>query len=228
MSKFCENCGAEMDDNQTVCPNCGNGAQQAQEPANESTYSNTSTSNSGNIKNIAIIGGVIAAIVVVAAILINILGSGWKKPINNYFKGMQKANSKTYLSAYPDFYVDKYDLENTYDDDGMEEMLDDLEDEYGEKIKITYKVKSKESIKKDDLKKVQEYIEKYYEEDVKVSAGKKVKVKATIKGKDDSDTDTRTLYVYKIDGKWKVFNTSPSDAKSYLKEHKDDKDDDEE
>ena len=27
MSKFCENCGAEIDDNQVVCPNCGNGAE---------------------------------------------------------------------------------------------------------------------------------------------------------------------------------------------------------
>ena len=23
MSKFCENCGAEMDDNETVCKHCG-------------------------------------------------------------------------------------------------------------------------------------------------------------------------------------------------------------
>ena len=217
MSKFCENCGAEMEDNQVVCPNCGNGAESAQEPISDTTSSNTTGSNSSNVKNIAIIGGIALAVVVIIAIILSIFGKGWKKPIDNYFKGMQKGDLKTYTKAYPDFYNDKMDL----DDDDMEDMKDALEDEYGEKIKITYKITKNEKIKKDDLKKVQEYIEKVYDEDVKVSAGKELKVKSTFKGKDDSDTDTNKMYVYKINGKWKLFNVSPSTAKDYLKNNKD-------
>lgn len=222
MSKFCENCGAEIDDNQVVCPNCGNGAEEikAEETVTEATETTTSTSSaakSNNVKTYAIIGGIAAAVVVILAIIISIVSGGWKKPIDNYFKGMEKGNLKTYTKAFPDFYNDKIDL----DQDDMDKMHDSLEDEYGEKIKISYKVTKKEDIKKDDLKKVQEYIEKVYDEDVKVSAGKEVKVKATIKGKDDEDTDTQKMYVYKINGKWKLLNgVSPDTAKTYLKNHK--------
>ncbi|MBR3673259.1 MAG: zinc-ribbon domain-containing protein [Clostridia bacterium] len=225
MSKFCENCGAEMDDNQVVCPNCGNGAEaeaakveETVTEATETTTTNTSSANSNNLKKYGIIAGIVAAVVIIIAIIASILGGGWKKPIDNYFKGMEKGNLKTYTKAFPDFYNDKVDL----DDDDMEKLHDNLEDEYGEKIKITYKVTKKEDIKKDDLKKVQEYIEKVYDEDVKVSGGKEVKVKATIKGKDDEDTDTQKMYVYKINGKWKLLNgVSPDTAKTYLKNHKD-------
>lgn len=228
MSKFCENCGAEMEDNQVVCPNCGNGAEEVkaeevkvEEPVNTTETNGAKAAMSPeNLKKYGIIGGIAVAVIVILAIIINILGSGWKKPIDNYFKGMQKGNLKTYEKAYPDFINEKRDL----DDDDMDEMKEHLEDEYGEKIKITYKVTKKENIKKDDLKKVQEYIEKQYDEDVKISAGKEVKVKATIKGKDDSDTDTNKMYVYKINGKWKLFDVSPSAAKDYLKANKDSKD----
>ena len=218
MSKFCENCGAEMDDNQVVCPSCGNGAEaekveETVSNATETTTTSSSAIKSNNFKNYAIIGGIAAAVVVIIAIIIGIVSNQWKKPIDNYFKGMEKANAKTYSKAYPDFYNEKYEV----DDDDMEKMHDSLEDKYGEKIKISYKIVKKENIKKDDLKKVQEYIKKVYNEDVKVSAGKEVKVKATIKGKDDSDTDTSKMYVYKIDGKWKLFDVSPSSAKDYLK-----------
>ncbi len=233
MSKFCENCGAEMEDNQTVCPNCGNGAEEvkAEEVKVEETVETTDTTDttttkksamsSENLKKYGIIGGIALAVIVVLAIIINILSSGWKKPIDNYFKGMQKGDLKTYEKAYPDFINEKRDL----DDDDMEKMHDNLEDEYGEKIKISYKVTKNEKIKKDDLKKVQDYISKYYDEDVKVSAGKEVKIKATIKGKDDSDTNTNKMYVYKINGKWKILDVSPSTAKDYLKSHEDDDED---
>lgn len=217
MSKFCENCGAEMDDNQTVCPNCSTGAET--EPTNtvvdEPITESTSTAKPVNTKNIAVIAGIVAAVVIVIAIISSIFGSGWKKPINNYFKGQEKADAKTYLSAFPKFYAEK--MEDYIDDEALEEDLEDFEDEYGSKIKMSYKVTEKEKIKKDDLQKVQKYIKSVYEEEVKVSAGYKVRIKATIKGSDDKDTDSTTVYVYKIDGKWSYFDVSPSDAKSYLK-----------
>ena len=214
MSKFCENCGAEMNDNDVVCAHCGPQA----EPVVENTVNETSASaNSNNTKNIAIIGGIAAAVVILLVIIFSIFGKGWKKPINNYFKGMEKGKADTYLKAFPEF----MDMGDTVDDDFMEEMLDSYEDEYGEKIKISYKVTKKEKLKKGDIEDIQEYIEKKYEEDVKVSKGYEVKVKATIKGKDDEDTDTRKMYVYKIDGKWYYMSTSPETANDYLEKNKD-------
>lgn len=224
MSKFCENCGAEMDDNETVCKYCGPKADTTAEPEvtasveetatnNTTVENNTSSAKSNNTKNIAIIGGIVAAVIVIIAIICSIIGGGWKKPIDNYFKGMEKANAKTYLKAFPEF----MDMDDTVDDDYMEDMKDSFEEEYGEKIKISYKITKKEKIKKGDLENVKKYIKKKYEEDVKVSAGYEVKVKATIKGKEGEDTDSQKMYVYKIDGKWYYMSISPDSAKNYIK-----------
>ena len=43
---------------------------------------------------------------------------------------------------------------------------------------------------------------------IKVTAGYKLTVKLTIKGKDDKDTDTATIKVYKIGGKWCMLSPS--------------------
>ena len=116
------------------------------------------------------------------------------------YKGMQKADLKSYLKAYPEFMgMDKY-----IDQDDMDDMLKSLEKEYGKNIKISYKIIDTEKIKKDDLEKVKEKVSKYYDKDVKISEGYKVTVKSTIKGKDDSETDTDDMKVYKIDGKWYI------------------------
>ena len=219
MSKFCENCGAEMEDTETVCKYCGPQAEavKANEPATEGT---ASKAQSLDTKNIAIIGGIAAAVVILLVILFSIFGKGYKKPIDNYFKGMVKGDVDKYLSAYPEF----MDMGDKIDKDTMEDMVDDLEDEYGEKLKVSYDITKKEKIKKDSLEDVQKYISERYDEDVKVSKGYEVKVKATIKGKDDEDTDTQKMYVYKIDGKWKYFSVSPDTAKDYLKNLKENKD----
>ena len=220
MSKFCENCVAEMDDNQVVCPNCGNGAEAqsstVEEPIKETTTTaSTSSVNKENLKKYGIIGGIALAVIVVLALLISLLSGGWKKPIDNYFKGMAKFNAKTYTKAYVKFIAKDMDL----DKDDMKDMKEAFEDEYGKNVKISYKIKDKEKIDKDDLKKVQEYVEEKYDEKVKISGGYKVSVKATIKGKDKSETNTTDMYVYKVDGKWGIISEglSPKVAKNYLK-----------
>ena len=215
MSKFCENCGAEMNDNDVVCAHCGPQA----EPAVENTVNETSTSaNSNNTKNIAIIGGIAAAVVILLVIIFSIFGKGWKKPIDNYFKGMEKGKADTMLKAYPEF----MDMDETIDDDYMDDSMDVLEDEYGEKIKISYEITKKEKISKGDLEDIAKYIDVKYEEDVKVSKGYELKVKVTIKGKDDEDTKSGKRYVYKIDGKWYLLDVSPDTAKKAVDNSKED------
>ena len=129
---------------------------------------------------------------------------GYKKPIDYMFTGMEKASSKTFLKAFPKVMQD--DLEDKFDDDAMDTLKEKLEKQYGDKIKITYKILDKEKIDKDDLEDVQDSLEKKYDDakkgETKVTAGYKLTVKATIKGKDDKDTDSTTINVYKIGGKW--------------------------
>ncbi len=214
MSKFCENCGAEMDDNETVCKYCQPNANEqyaTQQPITDNTdtvRNNTSSAKTNSTKNYAIIGGVAIAIVV---LLIIIFGGGYKKPLDYMYKGLQKCDAEIYLKAYPEF----MDLDKTINDDFLDKKLNFNEDLYGEKIKYSYKIADKSKVKKDDLKDVQEYIEKRYKEDVKISSGYKLKVKETIKGKKNDHTSTNTAYVYKIDGKWYMLEVTPSEARNY-------------
>lgn len=214
MSKFCENCGAEMADDEVVCKYCAPQEEvKVEEPTNTTAEgAKTADKKPMDVKNIAIIGGIAAAVIIILILLFSLLGGGYEKPIKNYFKGMEKSNAEMYMKAFPEF------MDYDYDDDDMEDMMDYLEDEYGEKIKISYKIKDKEKIKKDDLEDIQKYIEEIYDEEVKVKAGYEVKVKATIKGKDGDESNTEEMYVYKIDGKWCYFDVSPKSAREDLKD----------
>ncbi|HOZ54600.1 MAG TPA: hypothetical protein PK993_00930 [Clostridia bacterium] len=205
MSKFCEGCGAEIDDAAVKCKDCVE--KDTQEKNATAGVANEKVKDSATTKkpmNKAIlfggIGAAALAVIVLLIVLISNIFGGYKTPISNMYKGMQKADLKSYLKAYPEFMgMDKY-----IDQDDMDDMLKSLEKEYGKNIKISYKIIDTEKIKKDDLEKVKEKVSKYYDKDVKISEGYKVTVKSTIKGKDDSETDTDDMKVYKIDGKWYI------------------------
>lgn len=213
MSKFCENCGAEMDENDVVCNNCAPKAEEpAVEPATEATATTEATSNTAkkDTKKLAIIGGAIAAVVLVIVFLIfSLVGGKYKAPIKNIVKGMNKSDAKVFLKAYPDFLK----MDKTYDDDKLKDQKKDMEKEYGDNVKYSCKILKKEKIEKDDLKHVEEYVKDTYDEDVKIKKGYELKVEEKYKGKDDFDYATTTKYVYKIDGKWKVLSVSPEYAK---------------
>jgi RNA polymerase subunit RPABC4/transcription elongation factor Spt4 len=211
MSKFCESCGAEINDEATVCPNCGatvTGAQaQAQTVVNETVNTETaSTEKKGDVKKMAIIGGSIAAVVVViVALLVSLIGGRYKSPIKKYVKGLNKCDAESYMAAYPSF------LKMETKDKTLTERKKNLEKTYGDNVKYSYKVLKKTKISKDDLKKVKEAIQDKYKENVKVSKGFKVKVKQTIKGKKDYDYATDYAFVYKIDGKWYILDIDPEE-----------------
>ena len=83
--------------------------------------------------------------------------------------------------------------------------MENLEDTYGDHVKISFKVLDKTKIEKDDLKDVRDDIEDDYDLDnVKVTDGYEVCVKVTIKGSDEKRTFYRTYDVYKVNGKWSI------------------------
>ena len=61
-------------------------------------------------------------------LLIVLLSGGYKKPLDNYFKGIQKADSDIYLKAYPEFA--REDMEDTYDNKYLDKRLESFEKEY--------------------------------------------------------------------------------------------------
>ena len=54
-------------------------------------------------------------------------------------------------------------------EDDLKDVLEELEDKYGKNIKLKYKVNDKEKIDKDDLEDLEDNIENYLDETVKIS-----------------------------------------------------------
>ena len=218
MSKFCENCGAEMDDNQTVCPNCSNGSESTatvveEKVAETTTEEKKSVANNENIKKIGIIAVAAAAVIAVIIFIVSLVSNGYKAPIKNVVKGMNKSDAKVYLKAFPDF----LEMDKSVTDSSLKDDKKDDEKTYGDNVKYSVKFLKKEKIDKSDLENVTKYIEKKYDKKVKVSKGYKVKVEQRTKGKDDYDYRTTDVYVYKIDGKWYNLSVSPETAKKSVK-----------
>jgi len=173
---------------------------------NEDVEQNKETTGEGK-KKIAIIGGIIAVAIVVVILFIALLGGGYKKPLDNYFSGIQKTNEKTYLKAYPEFAKD--DLEDKYDKEYLEDVKENFEKEYGDKLKISYKVLDKTKLDKDDLKSAKESLEKKYDDEkIKVTEGYEAAVKITIKGSDEKDVTYTSFKLYKVNGKWCMLPSS--------------------
>lgn len=205
MSKFCMQCGVQIDDNAEICSSCG-----AAQTANSVGGNGEVTGNKKSIVPVIAVAAVIVVIVLLVCKLI--FGGGYKDPIDNMFKGMETGKGKYFYKALPEFlleeqFEDKKKSEIIDDLDELAEgILDNLEDEYGDDIKISVKYKDKNKIDKDDLEDLEEMYEDNYDSKVKISKGYEVEIKATIKGDDEKETDTTTLSVYKINGDWCIMS----------------------
>ena len=90
MSKFCMQCGAQIDDNAEICSSCG-----AAQTANSVGGNGEVTGNKKSIVPVIAVAAVIVVIVLLVCKLI--FGGGYKDPIDNMFKGMETGKGKYFL-----------------------------------------------------------------------------------------------------------------------------------
>lgn len=181
----------------------------------------TKNPNKNTIIGLSVCGGVFIILLVI--ILVLIFGSPYKKALNNFFDAMEDCNGKKYISATmcdfmkedaEDDLDDDYDSLEEYWDEKLEKWKDDAEEEYGDNLKYSYKVKKAKKLSDSKLKSAQKSYKKRYDldsDEVKVTKGYEVKCKVTVKGSDDDDTNTVTYYVLKVNGDWIVEDYLPSD-----------------
>lgn len=231
MSKFCEFCGAQMEDNAAICPACNATPSDANSTVNTAEVNNASaTENVGNNsantetveaavsstatasapnknKIIPIVVAVFAALVFLS-IVVSVLGGGYKKPLDNFCKGFNKEDAKYFLKTYPETYIEEYVDEDDLEE-SLEDVLEELEDKYGKNIKLKYKILDKEKVDKDDLEEMEEYYEDLTDESVKITRGWELEVDVTVKGKKKDRTKEMDIVVLKIDGKWATIGLTP-------------------
>ncbi len=220
---FCKNCGKELPEN-GVCE-CGATATPVEEVkevkeeavkaaetvatnVSDTVSANTAPSTAGglDVKMLAIIGGAaVIGLIIIIALFSVLFGGGYKKPVEKYFKSIQKADMDKYISVFPEEVAEglEDEIDDEYDGDFEDylddEYLDTLEDDYGRNIKFKVKFEEKDEVKNRDIKAFEEMI------DADISKAYEVEFTLTVKGKEDDDELDFAAYVGKVDGEgWKL------------------------
>lgn len=167
------------------------------------------------------------AAVAVIVLLIVLLGGGaaYTKAIDTMidvvFEGKIDKFKDLAPAAYWEYVEDEYDLD--MDDitetleEGLEYVMENLEDQYGEKIKVSYEVKKEKELSEKKLEKIAEALEDTYDIDAKsVTAVYELKVEMAISGEDDDDEDDAEMTVAKIGGKWYLISYYEYDSEYYV------------
>ena len=223
MSKFCNYCGTQLEDSATFCANCGAQLENSTAPkktVSSSTAPQSTTSNvqleaplkgnnffAQNKNKLIGLGIVVVAVILVFTIASSIIsGWGYKGPIKNYYKAVNKESGKTYLKTRPEFWAEFEDIDEDDAEEEMEEVLDFYSNLVGKDPKVSYEILAKTEIPEKSLEIQEENLNKKYEDElddeVEVSAGYNVLYKITAKGSRDKYETYSTISVYEIDGDW--------------------------
>ncbi len=142
------------------------------------------------------------------------IGDETTEPLDKLIQGVLNRNVSVYKSAFPSDYIEA--VETTFKrinndiDKELEKTIssanDVLEANYGEKVKINYKLVSKVKLTEEDLK------EKYWDMLInsysipvdKVTEAYKESIEITVRGSDTEETKTSEFRFLKIDGTWYI------------------------
>ncbi|MCL2678467.1 MAG: hypothetical protein FWE85_05385, partial [Clostridiales bacterium] len=139
--------------------------------------------------------------------------------MGDVFKAQLKKEGKTNKEFYEELGKEldaKIKNLNQYYNYMKKEAQKELKDEYGSNYKVTTKVLSSEKLSNKERDDLLDGCEYFIKQGLKISDPDsilklskikkvyKVEVEVTIKGKKGSETETGTLYVAKVSGKWKV------------------------
>ena len=191
--KNCPKCGVQLPDDAVFCNNCGNNlsaepqqaapaAEPVAAPVNNATLDSAVEKNKNTkIGMIAIIGGAAVVVILLLWLLISSLGGGYKSPINDLVKALNKesTNYEDFVNAAaPDFVatacfdlvdlirdVDADVIEDFEEDiaDSLEDGYDDWADDYGDNWRISVDFRDEEELDEDELEEIQELYEDFYD-----------------------------------------------------------------
>ena len=178
---FCSKCGAKLEDGTKFCATCGavQDVQETAAPAQEApeaapTAEKKPVKVDNKMVGLIAMGVVaIAAIVLICVIGSALFGGGYKKPLKTLKKAVnsQSTDVDDVLDVLPKFVGNAYDdalglvkdidkdmVKDVEDGiaDALEGMYDGLEETYGKNVKVSYEIKDKEKLDKDDCEDIAE------------------------------------------------------------------------
>lgn len=220
---FCGKCGTQNPDTAAFCKNCGTRLNGQPKPAvkeTSKTMVRTQLNSQGKRtdpkhkrkqdKEVGIIA--VAAIVAIVLILAVVLfgGRSYKAAVKQFFNATFDVDGQAIVNLIPDDLISYALEESGYDEDELDEMIEDIEDEFQDQLSsisrylgddwdVSYKILSAENIKGDDLKELKE---DYKDIGVKVTAAKDVEMELTIKAGETENSNTITISLIKIGRSW--------------------------
>lgn len=211
MAKFCANCGANMEENDIVCGQCGTPA--TDKDSNLNSQSNTNVSNNDKVASKLIVKvaiGVVAMFIVVNLLGLIIGSFGYKSVLNKMVKAIKNDDVSTLISISSEVGQSIYG-ENEYEEmieNFIEAKLDYYEEEVDGRVKkITYEIKDQSELTSRKLEKIKDNISEIYDEDASnISKVMIVDLKLTIKGSKEKTKDKiDNLVLLKEGGKWRIY-----------------------
>jgi hypothetical protein len=208
MAKFCRNCGAQMDDADRVCGQCGT-------PIHGVVLADTPVvKNKGKDKKVKRIAGLIVAIVAIA-IIFNVVGyfTGYKGAVNKMVRALKNDDTATLesLICSPEIEIMGYWDEYDKYDELVSDTLDKYEDSVGAIKKISYEIIDETELSDRRLDEIKENLETGFTVDTSVMKKMiKIDLKITVKGASKSANYyvEDYLYMVKENSGWKIYYDS--------------------
>ncbi len=226
MSKLCQYCGAEMDDNAYECPEC-----LKKDPGAELKFKQKEAEKKLRRKNKMTIAGIAAAVILIIAGLVILVVSlnrkpsfYYSKPIKSYIAGFVENNYSKNLSAFDDVLADAIQENRAFImRDGqpakdkaqaatggelyLDEYFKALRQRYGQDFDISFKILDERQIKKDQLPKYEEEFTSMFGGEIDISDGYELKIVFTIQGSLGKKSYTKdSFFVMKMNDKWKIID----------------------
>lgn len=204
---FCKFCGKEIPEgNKCDCAESQSAAV-APAPGAGSAVSEANAQQPSNKAAIVLAAALVIILVIIIALVSSIAGGGYKEPVNQFEKALNKSDGERLAECmFTDDVLEELD-DDDYDDlsKTLEWMIELAEEEYGKNVKFSIKIEDKEKIDKKDLEDYEESYNEQYDSDMKFSKGYELEGTIKVKGKDGKDEEDIELTVFKIKGEgWKL------------------------
>ena len=126
------------------------------------------------------------------------------KPIKDYFEGIEEGNVKKIEGAIVPEMIKKMQDEGVWND-AMDSFFERFKEQFGDDYKITYKIKSEEKLGKEKLQEYNDGYKKTLSLKSNIDEMYDIKIKATIQGNKDKQSDISHMIVGLVGGKWYLF-----------------------
>jgi hypothetical protein len=206
------------------CDTCESAQCEQKAPAETNGFAGKVNAFVAKLKNkdkkaIGITAGIVVVLILIVVLVICLGGGGPEKALDNYisvvYNGKVNKLEKLAPAEYWEYLEDENDVSMKDAEEQMEELnktlIRGLEDEYGDNIKVSYKILEKDDASSSDLDSMKDYIKSNYDIPKKsVTDAVELEVELTVRGDDDEETTESTFYAVKVGGDWYICSVNGS------------------